>query len=109
MNARLEILATILVLLVPAAYAATARLVIDNGAARQEITIVALNIKPGLTVTVVPDVIQKAGFEPPQRAPPEASLRVPPDPGTGRANVSAAPSGEAARTKGVREHRNDTW
>ena len=108
MSARLEIFATLLVLLMPAAYAATARLVIDSGGARQEMTIVALDITPGLTVRVVPDLIHANGFEPSQRAPPVAALTAtPPDADTLAGATDAGSRGKGSRMN--RDHGTDRY
>lgn len=97
---RLNALATILVLLMPAAHAVTAKLVVRNGEHRQEITVVSLSISEGLVIEVTKDSIMSAGFEAQSRAPPDALKSSP-----AVERKGAATSGTEAPIKGIGERR----
>lgn len=100
---RLNALATILVLMMPAVHAATAKLVIHNGERRQEIIVTPFSVtldpaRPGMIIDVTSDVIMSNGFD--QRAPPD-TLRAP----QSTTRKVKAMDGTEAPVKGIGERR----
>lgn len=105
MSARLELLGVLLVLLMPAAYAAAVRVALDSGIARHEPSIVAGTTSVTAVHRAAPTARAASEFEPPSRAPPLAARSVLPE----TAHPSAASRGAEPRALGARMDRNDTW